>query len=104
MSPARAEIQFSLPPEGNQLTASLTAMEDRLRLTFEPEIALEPWVCRMAKEFDVTFSIRRADIQPTAGWLDLSLEGEQSEIDRAVAWLRENGVRVTPAGGDVVAG
>lgn len=77
---------------------------DRLRLTFYPPRATEPVVCRMAKQFDVEFSIRRADIQPQAGWMDLSLEGEQAEIERAIAWLEEQGVRVTPAGGDVMAG
>ena len=77
---------------------------DRLRLTFYPPRATEPVVCQMAKKFDVSFSIRRADIQPQAGWMDLSLEGDQAELEKAIAWLEEQGVRVTPAGGDVMAG
>ncbi len=77
---------------------------DRLRLTFLPPRATEPVVCLMAKRFDVTFSIRRADIQPNAGWMDLSLDGEQAEIERAIAWLEEQGVQVSPVGGDVMAG
>ncbi len=77
---------------------------DRLRLTFFPPIATDPIVCRMAKQFDVEFSIRRADIQPNAGWMDLELSGDQDDIEAAIEWLTEQGVKVSPAGGDVMAG
>lgn len=79
-------------------------MRDRLRLTFEPEKVADPVVCQMAKRFDVTFSIRRANIEPDAGWMDLELQGDNAEIERAIEWLETCGVRVTPAGGDVMAG
>ena len=58
----------------------------------------------MAREFRVDFSIRRADVQPNAGWMDLELSGEEAEIERAIAWLEAQGVRVSPVGGDVLAG
>ena len=79
-------------------------MSDRLRLTFFPPGITDPVVCRMAKQFDVEFSIRRADVQPNAGWMDLELSGDQAEIERAIAWLEAQGVQVSPAGGDVMAG
>jgi ABC-type methionine transport system ATPase subunit len=79
-------------------------MKDRLRLTFEKDQVAEPAVCQMAKQFDVIFSIRRANIEPDAGWMDLELQGEDAEIERAIEWLEKLGVRVTPAGGDVMAG
>lgn len=79
-------------------------MRDRLRLTFFPPRATEPVVCQMAKEFDVVFSIRKANIEPTAGWMDLSLEGDDAEIERAIQWLIARGVRVDPVEGDIVAG
>ena len=79
-------------------------MRDRLRLTFEKDKVAEPVVCLMAKRFEVTFSIRRANVEPDAGWMDLELQGDDAEIERAIDWLEESGVRVTPAGGDVLAG
>jgi len=79
-------------------------MRDRLRLTFEKDKIAEPAVCQMAKRFDVIFSIRRANVEADAGWMDLELQGEDSEIDRAIEWLENLGVRVTPAGGDVMVG
>jgi ABC-type methionine transport system ATPase subunit len=79
-------------------------MRDRLRLTFEKDKIAEPAVCQMAKQFDVIFSIRRANVEADAGWMDLELQGEDAEIDRAIDWLEKLGVRVTPAGGDVMVG
>lgn len=79
-------------------------MRDRLRLTFEKDKVAEPAVCQMAKQFDIVFSIRRANIETDAGWMDLELQGEDAEIDRAIEYLEGLGVRVTPAGGDVMVG
>lgn len=79
-------------------------MNDRLRLTFPRERIVEPVVCQVAKQFDVTFSIRRANVEPDAGWMDLSLEGSEDEIARAVAFIQSRGVRVDPVEGDIVLG
>jgi ABC-type methionine transport system ATPase subunit len=79
-------------------------MRDRLRLTFSPEGVPEPVVCTMAKKFDVVFSIRRANVEATNGWMDLELQGEDPEIERAIKWLEEQGVQVSPVGGDVIEG
>lgn len=79
-------------------------MRDRLRLTFEKDKVTAPVVCQMAKQFDVVFSIRRANVELDEGWMDLELMGEAEEIDRAIAWLESEGVHVSNAGGDVLAG
>ena len=80
-------------------------MTEKLRLSFVPPRSTEPVVCRMAKKFDIEFSIRKANIGPDSGWMDLSIEGEEAEINRAIEWLeKDQNVRVSPAGGDVVEG
>lgn len=79
-------------------------MRERLHLTFPHERVVSPVVCEVAKKFDVTFSIRRADVSPAAGWMDLELSGEESEIKRAMDFLQAEGVRVDPIEGDIIAG
>lgn len=79
-------------------------MRDRLRLTFPREVIAEPVVCQVAKKFDVSFSIRRANVEAHAGWMDLQLEGSEEEIERAVKYLQEQRVRVDPIEGDIIAG
>ena len=79
-------------------------MKDRFHLTFPHERIPEPVVCEVAKKFDVTFSIRRANVSAEAGWMDLQVEGSDAEIERAVQYLQERGVRVDPIEGDIIAG
>ena len=79
-------------------------MRERLHLTFPRERIAAPVICEVAKKFDVVYSIRRANVEPEAGWMDLELTGEEAEITRAVEYLHENGVRVDPIEGDIIAG
>jgi L-aspartate semialdehyde sulfurtransferase ferredoxin len=79
--------------------------ERRVRLIFPPELTREPLVYRMGHEFNVVTNIRMVDIDQNVGFVVLGLEGEEDEIDRAIAWAREQGLRVDDATlGDVVEG
>jgi ABC-type methionine transport system ATPase subunit len=79
-------------------------MRDRIHLTFPKERIAEPVMCNVAKKFDVIYSIRRANVEAGAGWMDLEFTGEDAEIDRVIAYLLEQGLRVDPIEGDIVAG
>ena len=79
-------------------------MKDRFRLTFPRERIPDPVVCEVAKKFEVTFSIRRANVEADSGWMDLQLDGSEEEINRAIGFLEERGVRVDPVEGDIIAG
>ena len=79
-------------------------MKDRFRLTFPRDRITDPVVCEVAKKFEVTFSIRRANVEADSGWMDLQLDGSEEEINRAIDYLQERGVRVDPVEGDIIAG
>ena len=79
-------------------------MQDRIHLTFPHDRVAEPVMCELAKKFDITFSIRRANVTHEAGWMDLQLEGDDDEIERVIAYLEARGVRVDPIEGDIIAG
>ena len=79
-------------------------MNDRLHLTFPRERIPEPVVCDVAKKFDLVFSIRRANVDAESGWMDLQVDGEPAEIERAIAYLIERGIRVDPIEGDIIEG
>ena len=74
----------------------------RVRFTFPPRLIKEPIISDLGKKFDVTSSIRRADVSEEQGWVILELDGNDDEIERAIAWVESKGVRVDPAIGDVV--
>ncbi|HVF10348.1 MAG TPA: NIL domain-containing protein [Abditibacteriaceae bacterium] len=79
-------------------------MKDRFRLTFPRERIADPVICEVAKKFEVTFSIRRANVEAEAGWMDLQLDGSEAEINRVIDYLQNRGVRVDPVEGDIIAG
>ena len=73
----------------------------RVRLTFPGELVREPIMARMVKELDILPNIRRADVGESEGWIICELDGDGAAVDRAVAWLRGEGVQVDLLG-DVV--
>ena len=76
----------------------------RVKFTFEEQLIKEPIIWKMAKEFDVVTNIRRADVTDERGWVVLEIDGDHDEVDRALDWVRNNGVRVDPVYEDVVEG
>lgn len=76
----------------------------RVRLFFPSDLITEPIVWTMGKQFAVVTNIRGGEITSDSGWLYLELTGEDEEIDRAINWAIERGVRVDPVEGDVVEG
>lgn len=76
-------------------------MSVRVRLVFPEELVREPVLARLVRSFAVEPNIRRAAVDDRSGWIVCELEGDGREVDAAVAWLGETGVRVELLG-DVV--
>jgi ABC-type methionine transport system ATPase subunit len=73
----------------------------RVKLTFPEELVRQPFIARLAREHGVEPNIRRANVDEHEGWIVCELEGEPDKVDGALAWLRDQGVRVDLLG-DVV--
>lgn len=67
-----------------------------VQLSFSPDISGEPLVCRLVRDYDLTFNILRARITPRKeGHLTLELIGKAERIREGIAYLKEQGVKVT---------
>lgn len=75
-----------------------------IMFTFPRQLIKEPVIYKLGKEFDVITNIRRADVSENKGWVVLELEGEEKAIERGIAWVMSQGVRVDPVPGDIVEG
>lgn len=75
-----------------------------IMFTFPRQLIKEPIIYKLGKEFDVISNIRRADVSENKGWVVLELDGEEKAIERGIAWVMSQGVRVDPVPGDVVEG
>ena len=76
----------------------------RVRFTFEGEQVGEPLIYRLGHEFPVVTNIRMADVEHDFGWVILQIDGDATDVDRAIEWMRAHGVRVDPVSGDIVEG
>lgn len=67
------------------------------------EIIKEPMMYRLVKDFDISPSVRRADVQAKEAWLVLELEaGDEAAMDGGIEYLRGLGANVRALEGDVV--
>lgn len=71
-------------------------MKSRLWLMFQPRLVTQPVVYELGKKFEVVTNIRQASINEEIGVISIEMDGTSSEIERAIAWLEEIGVKVEP--------
>ncbi len=76
----------------------------RIWLTYPAHLIREPLLYRANRRFEVETSIRQASVTDQVGILAIECRGEPAEIDRLIAFFREQGVRVDPVEQDVLAG
>ena len=65
-----------------------------VRLTFPGETLNDPIIYRLGQEYKVVTNIRRADVGNDTGWVELDLDGEPAEVDRALEYCRSRGIGV----------
>ena len=77
-------------------------MKKRVKLTFPQNLIKEPVIFNMAKNFDIMPNIRRARVTETVGEMILELESSEDNLKKGVDFLKEQGVVVESAEGDIV--
>jgi L-aspartate semialdehyde sulfurtransferase ferredoxin len=77
-------------------------MKKRVKLTFPQHLIREPVIFSMAKKYDIMPNIRRARVTENVGEMILELEGENENIEKGIASLRQQGVDVELVEGDIV--
>lgn len=66
----------------------------RVKLTVPERIARRPVLTRLPDEFNVATNMIRARFSTKGGWLEVLLTGASRNIERALAFLTEEGVTV----------
>ncbi|MCX7738932.1 MAG: NIL domain-containing protein [Hydrogenothermaceae bacterium] len=73
----------------------------KLKLIYPQEKIKEPILSKLCKSFEVDINIRKANVQEKVGWLELELTGKEEEIEKAIQWLSQQGIDVSPIEGQV---
>jgi ABC-type methionine transport system ATPase subunit len=66
----------------------------KVKLTFPEKLITEPVIYRIGHEFEIITNIMQANVTKESGWVVLELEGEASEINRTIQYLREENIKV----------
>lgn len=77
-------------------------IKKKVYLTFPQKLIKEPIIYQIGHKFQVVTNIRGASISDEIGIVALELEGESTEIEKAIAYMREKGITVEPIELDVV--
>ena len=77
-------------------------MKQRVKLTFPQHLIKEPVIFTMAKKYDVMPNIRRARVTEAVGEMVLELEGSEENLKKGIRSLKDQGVDVELAEGDVI--
>jgi len=75
---------------------------ERFYLTYSQERIKEPIIYLVGKKFAVVTNIRTASVSDHVGIVGLELDGDQHEIDKAVRWIADQGVKVEPIEKNVI--
>ena len=65
-----------------------------LRLNYPAALLRQPIVQQLIRAFNVSVNILRAQISLEEAWLEIEVEGAETELDRAEAWLELQGIEV----------
>lgn len=69
---------------------------EKFKMTFPAKIVGEPIMTKLSHEFGVSYNMIRGRITDKGAWLDVELLGAKKSIKRALAFLGERGVTVSP--------
>lgn len=77
-------------------------MKQRVKLTFPQHLIKEPVIFTMAKKYDIMPNIRRARVTETVGEMVLELDGTEENLNKGIQSLKDQGIIVELAEGDVI--
>lgn len=72
----------------------MAPVKRKVFLTFPQKLIKEPIIYDLGKHFPVVTNIRGASVTDEIALVALLLEGEAADVDRAVRYLTERGVKV----------
>jgi hypothetical protein len=65
-------------------------------MTFPAKIVGEPIMTKLSHDFGVSYNMIRGRITDKGAWLDVELLGPAKNIERALVFLKERGVTISP--------
>ena len=78
------------------------AVRERVYLTFPKDQIREPVLSMLTKHFDIVFNIRGSTVTSDMALVALEIDGRESEVVKAIDWLKAKGITVEPIEKNVI--
>ncbi len=101
-TPLTAGSEVSILPAIAGGNAEKPQFTRRVYLNFTAEGVTQPIIYHVIKKFDVIPNIRGASITDDIGIMSVEFSGPREEVDKALDWIRKQGVKVDPIEMNVV--
>jgi ABC-type methionine transport system ATPase subunit len=69
-------------------------VERKVRLTYPQDLLHQPLIYELIRQFDVLTNILEARVTAEDGVLVVAMRGEDRQVERGLAWMAEQGVKV----------
>lgn len=73
-----------------------------VELDYPNNLVTEPVLSKIIKKYEIMVNIRRASITKGFGYVQMEIEGEEKEIQKALDDLSKQGIDVNPIVKDIV--
>lgn len=98
-TPVKDGDEISIVPA---IAGGAKVVKKRLYLTYPPPLIKEPIIYQVGKIFEVVTNIGSATVSDEMGLVALEVEGTETEIEKAVKFLLDKGIKVEPIELDVI--
>jgi ABC-type methionine transport system ATPase subunit len=78
------------------MTLKESRKSEKYKMTFPAKIVGEPIMTKLSHDFGVSYNMIRGRITDKGAWLDVELLGAKKNIERALEFLKERGVTISP--------
>jgi len=79
-------------------------IQRKVYLTFPAAQVKEAVICDMYDKYKVRFNIGNASVNEQVGLMAMELEGPQDNVEKAIVYFRERGLKVEPIEMNVIEG
>ncbi len=79
-------------------------VKKKIYLTYPPELVKEPIIWKAGQMFRIVTNIRSASVKKDVGLVALEIDGDEEEVNKALRWFEDQGIKVEPIEQDVVEG
>jgi L-aspartate semialdehyde sulfurtransferase ferredoxin len=63
---------------------------------YPSHLITRPVIYELGRKFEVVTNIRQASVTDEIGVVSIELDGDRREIQKAIAWLEDIGIKVEP--------